>query len=110
LFGGLVFAPVLAVVGVPELGEVWPLMLASSIVHTGYVIALVRAYHHGDFSLSYPLARGTGAVLAALGGILFLGDRVEPWAWLAIAVVLAGLLALVGPTAPRASVQWALLT
>ena len=34
-----------------------------------------RAYHHGDFSFAYPLARGGGALLAAIGGVLFLVRR-----------------------------------
>jgi drug/metabolite transporter (DMT)-like permease len=111
LFGGLVFLPVLvAVGGVPGIGDVWPLLVLSACVHTGYLIALVRAYTAGDFSLSYPLARGTGALLATIAGIVLLGDHLDPWAWLAIAVVLGGLVALVGPAADRATVQWALLT
>jgi drug/metabolite transporter (DMT)-like permease len=111
LFGGLVFLPVLVVVGgVPNLDEVWPLLLLSSVVHVGYLLALVQAYHHGDFSLSYPLARGSGALLAALAGVALLGDHLNPWAWLAIAVVVLGLVALVGPAAHRPTVSWALLT
>jgi drug/metabolite transporter (DMT)-like permease len=111
LFGGLVFLPVLvAIGGVPDFGEVWPLLIASSAVHVGYLLALVQAYHHGDFSLAYPLARGSGALGAALGGVVLLGDELGPWAWLAIAVVILGLVALVGPTVHRPTVTWALLT
>src|SRR5690606_17303640 len=93
-----------------NLGRVWPLLILSSCVHTGYVLALVRAYTHGDFSLSYPLARGTGALLATVAGIALLDDRLNPWAWIAIAVVLGGLVALVGPAAHRPTVLWALTT
>src|SRR4029078_11254086 len=66
LLGGLLFVPVLFLVGLPGT-DVLPLLVASSCVHVVYVSALVRAYHHGDFSFAYPLARGGGAVLAALG-------------------------------------------
>src|SRR5829696_9058924 len=106
LFGGLVFLPLLvAVGGVPNLDEVWPYLIVSSVVHVGYLVALVQAYHHGDFSLSYPLARGSGALGAALAGVILLGDDLDPWAWLAIAVVILGLVALVGPVVHRPTVS-----
>ena len=37
-------------------------------------VCLAAAYDHGDFSVAYPIARGSGAALAGLGGILLLGD------------------------------------
>ena len=49
LLGGLLFLPVLFVVGPPGI-DVVPLLVASSCVHVVYIGALVRAYHHGDFS------------------------------------------------------------
>ncbi|MCB1261812.1 MAG: EamA family transporter, partial [Acidimicrobiales bacterium] len=60
--------------------------------------------------LAYPLARGGGALLAALGGALLLGDVLGLGQWVAIAVVGGGLLSLVGKGATRASVAWALFT
>jgi drug/metabolite transporter (DMT)-like permease len=111
LIGGLLFLPVLvAVGGVPDFGEVWPLLAVSSVLHVGYLLALVQAYTHGDFSLSYPLARGSGAFLAAVAGVLLLGDQLNPWTWLAIAVVIGGVVLLVGTAMERSAVAWALLT
>ena len=69
-----------------------------------------RAYHHGEFSFAYPLARGGGALLAAVGGVLFLADSLSGLAWLAIAIVVAGLAALVGPGVSRVALLWAGLT
>jgi multidrug transporter EmrE-like cation transporter len=60
-------------VGVPGASAL-PFLAASSLVHVLYVIALTRAYQHGDFSFAYPLARGAGALIAAIGGVLFLAD------------------------------------
>ncbi|HEX7521882.1 MAG TPA: EamA family transporter [Acidimicrobiia bacterium] len=109
LAGALLFLPVLPFVGVPG-AAVLPYLVASSAVHVFYVAALVRAYHHGDFSLAYPLARGGGALLAALGGVLFLGDVLPALAWLAIAVVVGGLASFVRPSVSRAALLWAGLT
>lgn len=109
LIGGVLFLPVLLFVELPS-GAAWAFLLASSCVHVVYISALVRAYHHGDFSFAYPLARGSGAFLAAIGGVLFLGDYLPPLAWLAIGIVVAGLLSLVNRHVTVIAVNWALLT
>ena len=86
LVGGICFLPVLLLTGLPP-GDAVPFLVASSLVHVVYVGALVRAYHHGDFSFAYPLARGGGALLAAIGGVAFLGDYLSVPAWLSIGIV-----------------------
>ena len=109
LFAGAITVPILLVIGWPE-GVAFPYLIGSALVHVVYVTALVAAYHHGDFSLAYPLARGGGAVVAALGGVLLLGDELHGWSWAAIAIVVAGLVSLIRPGTSRASIGWALLT
>lgn len=109
LAGGLLFVPVLVVLGWPD-AAAWPHLGASAVVHVAYVGALTAAYHHGDFSLAYPLARGGGALLAALAGAVLLGDTLAAGAWVALAVVAVGLASLVRPGAPRAELGFALLT
>ncbi len=47
----------------------------SGVLKTGYSLLLQRAYRSGDFSLIYPLARGTGPLLSTLAAIAFLGER-----------------------------------
>lgn len=63
----------------------------SGLVHLPYAWTLARAYTIGDFSVSYPVARGGGAALAAIGGVVFLSDDLTPWHVAGIAVVVAGL-------------------
>ena len=109
LVGGLLFLPVLLVIGPPGTA-VLPFLVASSCVHVVYVAALVRAYHHGDFSFAYPLARGGGALLAAIGGVVFLSDSLSAGEWLAILVVVVGLLSLVRPGVSTVALAWAALT
>ncbi|MGH9014946.1 MAG: EamA family transporter [Acidimicrobiia bacterium] len=109
LVGGLLFVPVLLLVGVPGSAAL-PFLVGSSLVHVLYVLALTRAYHHGDFSFAYPLARGGGALLAAVGGVLFLSDVLSGLAWLAIAIVVGGLASLVRPQVSRLALLWAGLT
>lgn len=108
LMGGVISLPVLFVVGPPGL-DALPWLTLSALIHIGYITGIAAAYTHGDFSLSYPIARGAGALLAAIGGVLFLGDHLPPLAWVGLLVVAAGLVALRGRgRAPGLS--WALFT
>ncbi|MDB6094271.1 MAG: EamA family transporter [Verrucomicrobia bacterium] len=57
-------------------------IIGSGVLKTSYSLFLQRGYRTGDFSLIYPLARGTGPLLSTLGAIALLGERPS---WLAIA-------------------------
>lgn len=109
LFGALLVTPPMIAMGGPGL-DVLPWLVLSGLVHMAYITGLVGAYRHGDFSLAYPLARGGGALVAAVGGSILLGDVLSPPAWVAVAVVAGGLLSLVGPGVSRPTVRDALLT
>jgi drug/metabolite transporter (DMT)-like permease len=109
LTGGILFLPVFLVIDRPG-ADALPFLAASSVVHVVYVLALTRAYQHGDFSFAYPLARGGGALFAAIGGVLFLADSLSALAWLAIAIVVGGLASLVRPGVSRVALLWAGLT
>jgi drug/metabolite transporter (DMT)-like permease len=50
-------------------------MCASAVLHLGYFMMLQRGYRHGDLSLVYPLARGTGPMLSSVAAIVLLGER-----------------------------------
>ncbi|MCU1359845.1 MAG: putative inner rane protein [Ilumatobacteraceae bacterium] len=90
--GGLIV--VLAFGDFPARGWIWAGI--SGCIHVPYCVFLARAYDHGDFSLVYPMARGTGALLAAFGGLLLLGDHISPVGIGAIVIVAAGLFVLAG--------------
>ena len=109
VFGGAALTPVFVFTGFPELRSL-PFLLASAVIHVLYVRALVAAYQHGDFSLAYPLARGGGALTAAVLGVIALGDGLGLLGWLALGVVTLGLASLIRPGAPRTEVVYALLT
>ena len=75
----LLYLPVLAVYWWgwrPELqiDMVGPI-LVSTLLKIGYAVFLQRSYRSGDFSLVYPLARGTGPLLATMAAVLLLGER-----------------------------------
>jgi drug/metabolite transporter (DMT)-like permease len=100
-FAGLAGAVVLAATGgLPAAG--WGWAAVTGLIHAPYIVLLARAYDHGDFSVAYPIARGGGALLAAVGGIVLLDDELSTWPVVAIAVVAAGMAMLaVGAHRPQ---------
>ena len=89
----LIGAAVLAIGGgIPAAG--WGYAAITGLIHVPYLAGLAAAYEHGDFSLAYPIARGGGALLAGIGGIVLLGDELNPWSIAAIVTVVAGMMLL----------------
>ncbi|NOT33581.1 MAG: EamA family transporter [Candidatus Eisenbacteria bacterium] len=54
--------------------SVIPWILASGAIHVGYFILLLRGYAHADLSVVYPVARGVGPLLSAVGAVLLLHE------------------------------------
>jgi drug/metabolite transporter (DMT)-like permease len=88
----------------------------NAALNVAYFIFLQRGYRAGDLSIVYPLARGTGLVLATLGAILLFGERPTPLAIAGAVAIAIGVIVLTGD--PRklrhrgagAAVGYALLT
>ena len=93
--GGVLCAIILLFTGWPD-NLVWWTVIASGLIHVLYVGLLARAYNIGDFSVTYPIARGTGALLAAIGGVLLLSDHLSALTLLGIAISISGILLLAG--------------
>ena len=108
LTAGAVCAAGLVLTGLPA-RDAWPWLALSACIHVGYVVCLARAYGAGDFSLAYPLARGGGAMVAAIGGVAFLDDRLTVLGYVAILVITGGLVSFVRPGTSWDSIRWALL-
>ncbi|MBS0504152.1 MAG: EamA family transporter [Proteobacteria bacterium] len=56
----------------------WPVLAciaASGLIHLAYSWCLQRGYQLADLSVVYPVARGTGPMLSAIGAFLILGER-----------------------------------
>jgi uncharacterized membrane protein len=89
--------------------EGWLVAVVSGIVSAAYFVPLSAAYRRGALSSVYPVARGSGALLGAIVGIVVLGERLEPPGYLGVALLLAGTLVAAFATASRATVGPALL-
>ena len=95
----------------------WLLGIVSGVVEVFYFVFLAAAYRRGDLSVVYPLARGTAPLLAVAVGVLVLGERLPPVAWIGVGLLVAGLLVVQRPwrllgaaAADRAGAGFALLT
>ena len=54
----------------------WLVLGASALVHVLYFTVLLTGYRKSDLTVVYPVARGSGPLLAALGAVLLLGEHV----------------------------------
>jgi len=71
-------------------------MFVNAALNVAYGIFLLRGYRAGDLSVVYPLARGTGPVLALVGAIVLFGERPTPLAIGGAIAIVLGVLALTG--------------
>lgn len=71
-------------------------IFGSGVIKTAYSLFLQRGYRFGDFSLIYPLARGTGPLLATLAAIIILGERPSPQAIAGIVMIVGSIFFLTG--------------
>ena len=91
---------------------------ASGLLHLAYSLALQRGYQVADLSVVYPIARGSGPAIAAIGGFVLLAETptLLRVAGLIAVVTGIGLIATQGNLArfreagARAGVRWGLLT
>ena len=93
----VIFAPLAAgvFIGGGRLGALGLLFVfGTGALHIGYFILLQKGYQVGDLSVVYPLARGTGPLLASGTAILLLGERAGPVAWAGILLIVGGVFLL----------------
>lgn len=66
----------------------------SALFQASYYFSLSSAYRVGDFSLVYPIARGTAPLLLMTWAVLFLHEQPSPSGFLGVGILLCGLLTL----------------
>jgi drug/metabolite transporter (DMT)-like permease len=89
--GALMFMPGLFITGMPP-QEIWLLALFSAGLEGAYFLTLSLAYKNSDFSLVYPMARGTAPAFLLLWSLLFLNERLTSWGLVGLALIISGLL------------------
>lgn len=117
----VIYAPLalaLVLIQSPAIGPAgWLCIGATGCVHLGYFLSLQRGYRFGDLSLVYPLARGTGPMLATVAAIVLLGERPSSLALIGAGLIVVsvfifsgGMRGLRGQRPPLAALGYGLLT
>jgi len=90
-----------------------PYMIVSVIIHQGYQWFLLSSYEIGDLTKVYPIARGTGPLVATIISILFLGLVLDNLIILSILLICSGIIFLSsfdGPNQNNKILKYSLLT
>lgn len=98
--------------------QAWFAIMGSALVHVLYSLVLQKGYREGEFSVVYPLARGTGPLFAVFGAIVVLNESPSFLGWLGIFAVLTGIVLMAGAgrvaflvtSRARAGVFWGIIT
>jgi drug/metabolite transporter (DMT)-like permease len=77
-------------------GIEWSVLCASAALHVVYFTTLLRGYRLSDLTVVYPVARGTGPLLASLGALLWLGESMSIVAAMGVAGVVVGVFFVAG--------------
>ena len=75
------------------------IVVGSGLLKTAYAVLLQRAYRHGDFSLVYPLTRGTAPLLATIAAMAVFGERPTLLALTGSGIIVACIFYLTGGSA-----------
>jgi drug/metabolite transporter (DMT)-like permease len=108
--GGVVAVLMMPFVPFPH-AAAWPYLLVSTGIHLAYMVLLAMSFKLGDFSQSYPIARGTAPVVVIVLAAIFVQEYPSAIQIGGVAVASIGLafIALAGmrkgPTEPGTS-RW----
>ena len=104
-------------------GFEWAVLAASALVHVLYFTVLLTGYRKADLTVVYPVARGSGPLLAAAGAVVLLGERLSLLGAAGVLAVCGGVFLIAGGPAlwrgaqdattrrrALAGVRWGLLT
>ena len=83
----------------------WGVLLASGVAHLVYFNALLAGYRASDLTVVYPVARGTGPLVASLGAVVVLGETLGPLGGVGVLAVTVGVFLIAGGPALFAAAQ-----
>lgn len=74
----------------------WATLAASALVHVLYFTVLLTGYRKADLTVVYPVARGSGPLLVALGAVWLLGEQLTLLGAAGVCAVCGGVLLIAG--------------
>jgi len=90
IVGGVFAFIILIFTGFPA-PTVWLILLVSALLETIYFILLSNAYTDHDFSLVYPIARGTAPAFLLAWSIIFLREQTSTGGLIGIGLIVGGM-------------------
>jgi drug/metabolite transporter (DMT)-like permease len=92
----------------------WLALLATGVLHMAYSLLLQAGYRVSDLSLVYPIARGTGPLLAFLAATFLLGEPANSLSVVGVGLIVFGILLVSGLTsephkAPKVGIAFGLI-
>jgi drug/metabolite transporter (DMT)-like permease len=108
-FSALILAPAAFLVPLPA--NAWDWLIASTVVHGLYLIALIKSFEQSDMTVAYPIARGIAPMLAAAGAVAIFHEPISVYVVLGI-LAIACVVMLIGVSHKlrRSALLWAMLT
>ena len=76
--------------------KIWGFIVASGAIHVLYFVTLLRGYRKSDLTVVYPLARGSGPLIASLAALFLLDEHISWIGWSGIAAVVMGVFLIAG--------------
>ncbi len=96
LISGIIAFFLLLFTGLPP-RSMWLFALMSMALEAVYFVLLSNAYSDHDFSLVYPIARGTAPAFLMLWSVLFLDERLTPGGVTGVSLIVCGMV-IIGAT------------
>ncbi|MCJ7432612.1 MAG: DMT family transporter [Anaerolineales bacterium] len=96
ILSGIASIVLLFFIGLPP-RSMWLFALVSGTLEAIYFLLLSYAYSDHDFSLVYPMARGSAPALLVLWSALFLRERLTAGGYLGLAMITGGMV-IIGAT------------
>jgi drug/metabolite transporter (DMT)-like permease len=95
LFSSIIYLPwMIWILMYGDLTWNWPVVVCivlSTVIHLAYSLCLQRGYQVADFSVVYPIARGTGPLLSSIGAFILLRETPTSQGILGLFAVVAGI-------------------
>ncbi|TFJ94160.1 EamA family transporter [Lentibacillus salicampi] len=71
-------------------------MLGSALIHLAYSLLLQKGYKVGDFSLVYPVCRGTGPLIVTIAAVFIYDEKLTTTGVIGIALITGSIFVITG--------------
>lgn len=82
----------------------WPILAGAWVIHTVYKLFQAMAYTRGDYTVVYPVVRGTGPLITVIAAGIVFSESFAAMQWLGVASLTAGIMGLAAYNLRKATV------